>query len=562
MNSMKYSLSQLFGIACLALLPQLASAQLDPAAQAAVDRVLADFKDPNRPALAIAVISKGSLIYQQAFGQASLEYKVPATVDTRFHVDKLAWEVIAFAILKLEQEGKVSLSDDVRTYLPALPDFGKPISINHLLSSTDGLHSYRILHALTGAKPTEAGQKAGLPDYIKRQRQANFTPGQAYSSIADTRFLVLQKLVEVVTGQSFDAYCKEQLFEPLGMSNTLFASAAPLSNLATPYSGDPKTGYSPSHGERGAAAYASLYSSIRDMATWKRHVLSHGLAKKLHGALRLDDGTPIRSASGATIYGQQHEGKERGIPKQFQTGSHGGYASTSIRFPEQDFSVIVLSSGLAYNGAYGMRLAFLFLEKHFTEAETIDFTKIEAAKLSAAQLQNIQGSYWSPLAAQATKIHLKDNVLHYSRPGAEWEILPLSAALLQLKIPSDDKFLLQLTEGRDGRQMKLSVTGSDPVVFNAYQPASYTKAELAQFTGTFFNRDLNTMIELVETDGVLTARNLHIGTVNFAPVHGDIFTGDKNFLSGLKFIRTGHAVSSFQILVDGARNLEFTKLRS
>lgn len=559
---MKYSLSQLIGIACLTLLPQLASAQLDPAAQAAVDKVLADFKDPKRPALAIAVISKGSLIYQQAFGQAHLEYKVPATVDTRFHVDRLAWEFIAFAVLKLEQEGKFSLNDEVQKYLPALPNFGKPISINHLLSSTDGLHSYRILHAITGAKLTPADQKGQLPDYIQRQRQANLTPGQAYSSGADTRFVVLQKLIEVVTGQSFEAYCKTQIFEPLGMSNTLFSAAAPLSNLAMPYSGDPKTGYSHSPGESAASAYASLYSSIRDMATWKRHILSHGLARKLHAPLQLDNGTAIRGASGATIYGQQHEGKERGIPKHFQTGSHGGYASTSIRFPEQDFSVIVLSSGLAYNGAYGMRLAFHFLENHFTEAETIDFTTIETAKLSAAQLQNIQSSYWSPLAAQASKIHLKDNVLHFSRPGAEWEILPLSTALLQLKIPSDDKFLLQLTEGRDGRQMKLSVTGSDPVVFNAYQPASYTKAELAQFTGTFFNRDFNTMVELVEADGVLTARNGHIGTVNFAPVHGDIFTGDKNFLSGVKFIRTGQAVSGFQILVDGARHLEFTKLRS
>ncbi|QPF75147.1 serine hydrolase [Roseateles sp. DAIF2] len=552
----------------LMLVPPLVRAQnsLDPAAQQAIDKIFSEYGHAGKPALAVAAIKGGKLVFQKVVGQANLEYKVPATADTRFHVNAQAWEFVAFAILNLEDQGKLSLSDDVRTYLPEVPDFGKKISINHLLSSTDGLYSYSGINALTGSRSKEVDQVGKIPDYIKHQKRLNFAPGEVFSVRGDTRFVLLKKIVEVVSGQSFEAYSKAQIFDPLGMVNTIFLAAPnpSLENLATPYALDGSGKYQLSQGEGNAAGMMNLYSSLRDMTTWRQHVRSHKLASKLQSPLKLDNGAPIRGMAGVSIYGQQHFGQERGIPKTFQAGSFGGYTSVFFGFPGHDMTVITLGSGGGYNGRYGMNVAYQFLPGAFPEPETIDYTKIEGVKMSPAELQKYEGKFWNAKASVASVLHMKGNVLHYNRVGGAVhnELIPLSDTVFQMKVEGDDTLLLKFVEGKHGRQMHYSVTGSDPMVFESYRPATYSKSELAQFTGSYFSKELNTSYEFEENQGVLSARNLHAGSVSFEPVHADLFHGNKAFLSGVQFVRKNGVVTGFQVMVDGVRHLEFRKLRS
>ncbi|WP_342119000.1 serine hydrolase domain-containing protein [Pseudoduganella sp. OTU4001] len=554
------NLKLLAALACLASLPAFAGNEIDPASASEIEKIMSEVDSPNKPALAIVALRGGKVVYEKAFGSTNLEYKIPATVDTKFQVDKLAWEFIAVATLLLEEQGKIGLDDDVRKYLPEMPNFDETITIRHLLSSTDGLHSYRVLSSLAGWEPKEPLPTKAVLQFIGSQKALNFKPGKAFSPGGDTRMVLLARIVEVVSGQPFDQFCKTHFFVPLGMSNTAFVfnGGLPLENTAVPYkSGDNGT-FQKDYGN--SAGATNLYSSVRDLGRWRAHIASKAPGtSKLNQPIRLDGGAVIKDISGITIYGQQHVGQERGIPKVYLYGNSGGYASSIFRFPKQDFAVVTLSSGLAYSGGYGMRLATVLLKDQFPQPALIDYSKLPRVSLSPAELQKHVGDYWNPLRSFAAKVYLKDGALHFSRSeGAEGrEMIPLGDSVFQVKVEGDDTFIVKFV----GKDIHYSMDGSDPLIYESYQPAPYTKDELAQFSGTFFSEELNSSFVIDSSRGALTANNIRTGTVTFKPMAADMFAGDKRFLAGIKFIRDkSHAVTGFHVAVDEVRNLVFKKV--
>lgn len=555
-------------LACLASFPfGVGANEIDPESAQAIAKILGEVDSPNKPALAIVALQGGKVVYEKAFGSTNLEYRVPANVDTKFQVDKLAWEFVAFSALLLEEQGKIDLDADVRGYLPELPNFGEKLTTRHLLSSTDGLHGYKVLKSLAGWETREPDQATTILQFIKNQKALNFTPGQAFSPGGDTRLVLLAKIVETVSGQSFDAFCQARIFGPLGMSNTLFVydSGHPLENTAVPYRGGENGSYKRDYGNGSTAGPTNLYTSVRDLARWRTYIASQAPGtSKLNSPVRLDGGAVIKDISSISIYGQQHVGQERGIPKIYQFGSSGGYASSIFRFPRQDFTVITLSSGLAYSGSYGMRLATVLLKDHFPEPPNIDYDKLKRIKLDPAQLQRYTGDYWNPVRAFSAKVYLKDGILHFSRSeGAEGrELIPLGDSVFQVKVEGDDNFVVKFVDTRQGREIHYSMDGSDPMVYESYEPAAYTKDELAQFSGTFYCEELNSSFVLDASRGTLTASNIRVGTVNFKPRNRDMFTGDKRFMAGIKFVRgKNREVTGFQVVVDEVRNLVFRKMR-
>lgn len=560
-------------LACLLSLPLAgyAANDIDPESAQAIEKILGEVNSPDKPALAIVALRNGKPIYEKAFGSADLEHKIPATVDTKFQVDKLAWEFVAIATLMLEEQGKIQLDEDVRKYLPDMPDFGEKLTVRHLLSSTDGLHGYKVLKALAGWESREPAQHKTILQFISSQKALNFKPGKAYSPGGDTRFVVLAKIVEAVSGQAFDVYCRDRIFAPLGMSNTLFVydDGVPLLNTAIPYRLGENGTYKKDYGSGNVAGPTNLYTSVRDMGIWRAHVSSRApgiqsLVEKLESPIRLDGGAVVKDISSVSIYGQQHVGQERGIPKVYQVGTSGGYASSIFRFPGQDFTVVTLSSGLAYSGGYGMRLATVLLKDHFPQPSNIDYGKIASVKLTAGQMQKYAGDYWNPVRAFSAKVYVKDGALHFSRTeGAEGrEMLPLGGEVFQVKVEGDDTFIIKFVETKSGLDLQYTMDGSDPIVYESYKPTPYTKNELAQFAGTFYSEELNSSFVLDAGPGGLTADNIRVGTVKFKPTNPDMFAGDKRFMAGIKFIRgKNRAITGFQVAVDEVRNLVFRKLR-
>ncbi|HEV2124883.1 MAG TPA: serine hydrolase domain-containing protein, partial [Chloroflexota bacterium] len=170
---------------------------------------------PATPGCAVAVSQHGERVVNRAYGLADLERAVPISPDTIFDVGSVVKQFVAAAVLLLVEEGQVSLSEDVRTYIPELPDTGHTVTVDHLLTHTGGIRDW------TGILPLAATPTDALTLTL-RQRGLNFAPGEEWS-YSNSGYVLLKEIVARTSGTSFGEFARSRLFEPLGMTSTTYA---------------------------------------------------------------------------------------------------------------------------------------------------------------------------------------------------------------------------------------------------------------------------------------------------------------------------------------------------
>ncbi|HYR07540.1 MAG TPA: serine hydrolase domain-containing protein, partial [Longimicrobium sp.] len=201
-------------LAPLALLAAPAAAQPDLAVR--VDSLFAAWNKAESPGCAVGVSHNGRTVLSRAYGSANLEHGIPNTPATVFEAGSVSKQFTAAAIVRLAQQGKLSLDDDVRRHVPEVPDYGTPITLRHLLNHTSGLRDWGSVMQLAGwPRGTRIYTHAHALDVISRQKSLNFTPGAEYS-YSNTGYNLLAIIVERVSGVSLNEFSRRELFEPLG----------------------------------------------------------------------------------------------------------------------------------------------------------------------------------------------------------------------------------------------------------------------------------------------------------------------------------------------------------
>src|SRR5258706_7525405 len=183
-----------------------------------VDRIFAAF-NTHTPGCAVGVSDRGTVALRAGYGMADLERRVPVYADTVFESGSVAKQFTAMAILLLAQQGKISLDDPVRKYLPELPDYGASLTIRHVLSHVSGLREWRLIATFSGTpEGTYVLDNHDLLRIASKQRALNFDPGTAYS-YTNTGFNISTILIEraLGNGKTFQTFTREMIFEPLGM---------------------------------------------------------------------------------------------------------------------------------------------------------------------------------------------------------------------------------------------------------------------------------------------------------------------------------------------------------
>ena len=172
------------------------------------------------PGCAVGADVKGEPVVRAAYGMADLERDVPITIDTIFEAGSVSKQFTAAAVLLLAREGKLSLDDPVRRYIPELPDYGWPVTIRQMLHHTAGLRDWGYLTAVAGwPRGTRVLTHAHVLDILSRQRALNFPPGTSWS-YSNSGYTLAAVLVTRVSGTPFTDYTKARIFEPLGMNDT------------------------------------------------------------------------------------------------------------------------------------------------------------------------------------------------------------------------------------------------------------------------------------------------------------------------------------------------------
>jgi len=536
-----------------------------PATQGSADIAKADaafdaWDKPATPGCALGVLKDGKLLYSHGYGLADVEHAVPITSTTVFHIASISKQFTAFAIYILAHEGRLSIDDDVRKYLPELHDFHKAITVRNLLNHTSGLRDQWNLLTMAGWRLADRITEQDILNLVWRQRELNFPPGeeQVYSN---TGYTLLALVVERVSGQSLREFTQERIFVPLGMQHPHFQDhyGDLVQNRAYSYERQPDGGYRYVALSYSTVGPSSLFTTVEDLARWDENfytgrVGGKALLEQMQLPGKLNNGKQTDYASGLVI------GEYRGLKTVEHGGADAGFRTELLRFPDAHFSVITLcNAGDADASDLAYRAADVFLDSQLkplaTRPPALPPVEIRFAPTS---LDRYIGYYqFGP-----------GFILAITREGDQLSAQLTGQQKVAISQSSNNRFSLQgagaqLTfEGPTdrGRSQEVTLHQGDGHDYYAkrIESAHLTPEKMLPYTGTFYSEELGTLYTISSRDGRLfvryprgerelkpTIRNmfeaeLPFGTVNYrcsADDHCDTFSVTNGRVRGLRFDR-------------------------
>lgn len=339
-----------------------------------IDSLFSNFNKSNSPGYAIGIFNDTTIAFAKGYGFANLEYNIPITPETSFNLASLSKQFTAACLALLILDGKVSLEDNIKKYIPELPDYIYPVKIKHLVYMTSGIPEYFNLPRKSGLAwnpyyyfTIDTAIEASL-----KTMKLEYKPGTAWS-YSNINYMLLTKIIEEVSGKSFACFAEEKLFKPLGMKSTLVNDDITeiIKNRAVGYvqrnqknlNAFLKTGMkldndsdliqvhrnSPHYGGSG------VYSTIKDLFLWNKNWYTHQFGGQpfydlMHKRIKFDH--PKDNDAFGLVFGNYN-----GAETVWYAGSDLGFSTFMIRFPEQKFTIVCLSNlddGNAQN--YAMKI--------------------------------------------------------------------------------------------------------------------------------------------------------------------------------------------------------------
>lgn len=459
--------------------------------QRRVDQLLAPWSGPASPGMTIGIVRAGELIIHASAGLANIELAVPITPATTFRIASVSKQFTCAAILLLLEEGRLGLDDDVRDYLPEMPDFAFPVTIRHLMHNTSGLRDMLETMRMGGIDLSFPITPGDLMEGITRQRTLNFTPGSRYL-YSNTNFLLLGRIVERITGQPLREFLAGRVFAPVGMNMTRMVERTTelVPGLATGYLPAPSGGFAraqhgfPLHGE------GALVSSVLDLAIWERS-FQGGLAGRLplEDQMHFNSGPICHYANGLAI------SEVRGLRTVGHGGLWPGYRTEFLRIPERDEAIIVITNaGSANPYQVGQSVLSAILE---AEAEATP----PIAMPSRPVLASYTGRFVDFDTPATVDIDLSnDGVLTATTNGQPFG----------LRAEADGR-LAANRSARDWVMRLLPETAELEVELDAETNATYLRvppnaAPPAGLAGTYLSDEMAASWTIAEADGALSVR--------------------------------------------------------
>lgn len=489
------------------------------------------FKDiiKNEPGAAIGVLHKGEIIYQKGFGLAHLDYEAPITTQSIFELGALSMHFTGTCILLLENQGKLSLDDPIQKYLTDFPKYpkGQP-TIRQCLHHSSGLRDYLAMLELKGQSFDIDFTATDCMDLIKRQKKLTISPGSDYR-YSNSNYFVLAAIVAQISGQSIADFAKENIFDPIGMTNTFYldTKGKVIKNRALSYAKD-------------SSDYRMIYplnfitpgpmqvqSNIEDFLKW--------MANFKESKIGYPNFMERVTTQGITTHGDTMSyatGLEHGPFLNHNMFGHNGYwqGSTAmfVQFHEDDLSIITLSNNSNISAPQkAFQTAALFFDRPAPQPvnSSEKVTKPVAAKLkiNPAKLQSFCGNYFNDGIGYNRKVYLKNDTLWYADfEGPDTWLQPISDDTYQL-MNTAGLFTIQLKKEAGQPILYFNHSGRPPLRFFKYEDANYSAAELVEFTGYFHSTALQVsyLMKIEGTDLVLSLEDQEIA--RFTPLMEDLF---------------------------------------
>jgi len=496
-----------------------------------VDKLFEKWDKPDSPGCALAVIKDGRILYKRGYGMANLDHDIPITSSSVFHIASMSKQFTAASILLLEQKGKLSLDDEVRTYIPELPDFGQRITIRHLIHHTSGLRDQWDLLGLAGWRYSlDLITDDDVLSLMARQKDLNFRPGDRFL-YCNTGYTLLAQIVKRVSGQSFRAFTTANIFEPLGMKRTHFRDdhAEIVKGMAYGYVPSGTT-FKLSITNFDTVGATSLLTTVEDLALWDENFYNPSIGgKSLIDRMlergKLNSGEQLDYAFGLNL------GKYKGLAIVDHSGGDAGYRSDLLRFPEQHFSVVCLCNVSINPTQLARQVADIYLAADLKPE--IPKAEEPGVKLTEAQLVEKVGIYHNREDDGIGRIIYREGILRASQGATSMELKPLSENRFR---PSGRNVEIRFEPGGDKslRLIEVPDNGGKPVVYERAEEFKPSPTQLQDYIGAYQSDEIEPIYRLAIQDGKLVLDRLKLKTIPLEPEIKDLFV---SALGALRFTR-------------------------
>lgn len=528
-----------------------------------VDQLFTFWDRPGSPGAAVSVAHEDRILYSRGYGYANLEYDIPVSSSTIFHIASVSKQVTAFSIALLADQGELSLDDDIHKYLPELNDFGETITIRHLLHHTSGLRDQWNLLALAGWRLDDVITRDQILRLVSHQKELNFKPGDEMV-YCNTGYTLMAEIVSRVSGISFAEWTRENIFDPLEMNSTLFYDDH--EKIV------PNRAYSYNHGRSGfkksVLSYAnvgatSLFTTVDDFQRWADNfrtmkVGNENVMKMMESRGILNNGDTLSYAFG------QVAGNYRGLKTWSHGGGDAGYRTFLLRFPDQHYSICVFSNYGSFDPAdLGYKTAGIYLKDYINDDDmgqemTEETDTVEKVQVPVSLLEEYAGRY--VLMEQIIlDFRLDDGQFFVQAPGQSKSAVEARSDTL-FYVP-DGKATIIFRRSTEGVVNGFRFLQGGGELIARRMPKPDPKAiRLDDYTGRYYSEELQTAYDLRIEKDTLAAFHQRHDPVKLTYIDEGKFAGNAWFFGTIEFTRRpsgsidGCLVSSGRV-----RNVRFLK---
>ena len=528
-----------------------------------IDSLFIKWDTVNSPGCTIGIVRNDSLIYAKGYGMANLEYAIPNTPETIFHMASVSKQFTGWAIVLLGKQGKLQLDDDIRKHLPWFPDMAKKITIRHLLNHTSGIRDQWQLLAISGTRLEDVITQEHIVKILSKQKALNFNPGEKYS-YSNSGYTMLAEIVKSVSGQSLRKFTDSAIFKPLGMINTHFHDdyTEVEKNRSYSYNRVDSARYTNSILSYSNAGATSLFTNVPDLSKWSMGFYDPKAGNPELVALltqkgKLNSGKELTYANGISV------DTYKGWRQYAHSGGDAGFRTHLAIFPDMKMSFMVFSNlGDFDPGSKVYAMADFFL-KDSTQKKN-DENKVLRDSTAAVikdtlVLQKYLGHYISEEGLPFS-FDLKDKRLYYNIYGERNFLIKDSRDTFSIPAAPQIRFLF----GIKAKDTTVDVFTPDQVYHLVKYVKDTTKSDIAlkAYTGTYYCPELDCSYSIVLKDHQLILTNAKYNDAKLTLVGNDHLTNDNWWINHFKIIRDSKKqITGFEVNSGRIMHLKFDKIK-
>jgi len=529
-----------------------------------VDKVFAQWNKPDSPGCGLAVIKDGQILYKRGYGMANLEHNIPMSPASIMDTGSVSKQFTAMAIALLAEQGKLSLDDDIRKYLPEIPKYESTITIRHLTHHTSGIRDYLTLMAIAGMRDDDYYVDGEVLNLLARQKELNFKPGSEFL-YSNSGYFLLSQIVKRASGKTLREYADENMFKPLGMTRTKFYDDHNeiVKNRAASYVPRKGGGFQIAATTLDMVGDGNVFTCVEDLFLWDQNFYHNKLGKGGQALIdqvlttgTLNNGEKIDYAFGLVI------GEYRGLRIVEHGGAFIGYRAMTLRFPDQRFAVYIQCNlGTMNPSNLARRVADIYLADQLNpEVARTGSAETKFIELKEEELRSKIGAFRNPVNGAIWKLYVKDRSLFADLPNNNSIRFGAISANEFRSIGTPAPITLRFEDGRKST-MFLQRGTDKSVALESVELVTPTATQLADYIGEYRSDEVQASYKIVLEDGRLYLK--HENEYKDYPKNPlQPTTSDSFVIQGLniKFLRdTNRQISAFSLNAGRVKNIKFVK---